>query len=809
MDDLSFDTDNLDRLTGAAAAIFIAFCLLFILAFFQGAIYDHNSKERGHWKPELWITLGDDEALNVHGRSGGSALTYALGIEHEGKLSSYEVAEKVDEQILFANVCLFIAHNNAVFSSDVITVLSWTRPGMKEKAIPPKAWEECQLIQQVFAVANKAVNEFFRLSFLKTVIVIWTSFSPFFFCARKSFTMSYQIRLVSVASGSIGSFALICLYFIVFDVIKGASTPERCIDDPSVERYIVSTLVGTLIGFLSNIYMVAFRHLHRRRIRFVDDRGSPSFFDKLVQRQDKMSKLGDFILMFGLAAYALAGAILVFAFMLSIHRKSQWEVFAAVMSSTVCSFFIVPMVFAITRALIGRCGVKHHPHLRERLMKHYFPDAMLSEHVYIVQAEGLDSIAPGVYYRKTKVSTDLVYDSHIEKLTKGHGRYEKWGNTVVGELEDDEEWLRVGKYYLPMQESGVPVLHRVHDTEGQARSTDEIKRAEVDDLIQKSMAELAEKEPHMWVTHDDGHTRTDPAAVHTELVPSSSATDRGLMLGTQLIEDVPAGSTTLPVSSVEGFAIWDPIYIESAAGGEANAIKGFGSIELMYPLKFSHPTGTPISKMAHSDARIRELPPEYFAPAEEPSPEEEESKNHAVVQFEEGAEDSGVVKVDAHMLKADIEERPQVIGPEPDLPTTMALPVSSLLAPTCLSHTDAKTPDWRKAMSRFPKEDMDSADAEPPLALPAPLPQASAEPGIKAAPAPVTNRPVPEARALQACSWCGFKFEAGGACPRCGMQAAEVTVTPFPAQTRTRATGKAKAQPPSSDNDAALVETEI
>jgi len=86
---------------------------------------------------------------------------------------------------------------------------------------------------------------------------------------------------------------------------------------------------------------------------------------------------------------------------------------------------------------------------------------------------------------------------------------------------------------------------------------------------------------------------------------------------TELTEPVPAGSKVLPVAASGGFTVGDPIYIESTAGSETNAIKGFGSIALMYPLKFSHPPGTSIGKLKPEDPRVKTLPPDFLAQVKE------------------------------------------------------------------------------------------------------------------------------------------------------------------------------------------------
>lgn len=82
---------------------------------------------------------------------------------------------------------------------------------------------------------------------------------------------------------------------------------------------------------------------------------------------------------------------------------------------------------------------------------------------------------------------------------------------------------------------------------------------------------------------------------------------------TELTEGVPAGSTTLPVAATDGFAIGDPICIASAAGSETNAINGFGSIALLFPLQLAHPPGTSVSKLPLDDPRVKALPAEFFA----------------------------------------------------------------------------------------------------------------------------------------------------------------------------------------------------
>jgi len=114
---------------------------------------------------------------------------------------------------------------------------------------------------------------------------------------------------------------------------------------------------------------------------------------------------------------------------------------------------------------------------------------------------------------------------------------------------------------------------------------------------------------HPWAIH------VEAAVKHVETVKMQQEP----MPTTELTKEVPAGATRLPVSvdssKSGGFALGDPIYIESSAGSEANAIKGFGSILLLYPLKLTHPPGTAISKLRSEDPLVQTLPADFKAQA--------------------------------------------------------------------------------------------------------------------------------------------------------------------------------------------------
>mmetsp|Transcript_156775 Transcript_156775/g.300708 ORF Transcript_156775/g.300708 Transcript_156775/m.300708 type:complete len:915 (+) Transcript_156775:102-2846(+) len=98
---------------------------------------------------------------------------------------------------------------------------------------------------------------------------------------------------------------------------------------------------------------------------------------------------------------------------------------------------------------------------------------------------------------------------------------------------------------------------------------------------------------------------------------------------TELTEPVPAGSKVLPVAASGGFTVGDPIYIESAVGSETNALKGFGSLKLLYPTKFAYPPGTTISKLPADDDRVKALPEDFLAKAQEEAAAEAPKKDEA------------------------------------------------------------------------------------------------------------------------------------------------------------------------------------
>jgi len=83
---------------------------------------------------------------------------------------------------------------------------------------------------------------------------------------------------------------------------------------------------------------------------------------------------------------------------------------------------------------------------------------------------------------------------------------------------------------------------------------------------------------------------------------------------TRLTGGVSAGATVLPIEPTDGFSVADPIYIQSTAGAETNAIEGFGSgsIILLFPTKFSHPSDASISKLPPDEAKVQDLPSKFF-----------------------------------------------------------------------------------------------------------------------------------------------------------------------------------------------------
>mmetsp|Transcript_122983 Transcript_122983/g.226544 ORF Transcript_122983/g.226544 Transcript_122983/m.226544 type:complete len:1081 (+) Transcript_122983:87-3329(+) len=135
---------------------------------------------------------------------------------------------------------------------------------------------------------------------------------------------------------------------------------------------------------------------------------------------------------------------------------------------------------------------------------------------------------------------------------------------------------------------------------------------------------------------------------------------------TELTEPVPAGSKVLPVAASGGFTVGDPIYIESTAGSETNAIKGFGSIVLLFPLQFAHPPGTSISKLPLEDPRVKALPAEFFAFAEEVAKRAETPGKEAAPV----AEDSKEQKEEAQPEepKEELKPEPPAEEAKPELP---------------------------------------------------------------------------------------------------------------------------------------------
>mmetsp|Transcript_126326 Transcript_126326/g.229351 ORF Transcript_126326/g.229351 Transcript_126326/m.229351 type:complete len:1459 (-) Transcript_126326:350-4726(-) len=135
---------------------------------------------------------------------------------------------------------------------------------------------------------------------------------------------------------------------------------------------------------------------------------------------------------------------------------------------------------------------------------------------------------------------------------------------------------------------------------------------------------------------------------------------------TELTEEVAAGSTVVPVAAAVGFTAGDPICIVSAAGSETNAIKGFGSIVLLFPLQFAHPPGTSISKLPLEDPRVKALPAEFFAFAEEVAKRAETPGKEAAPV----AEDSKEQKEEAQPEepKEELKPEPPAEEAKPELP---------------------------------------------------------------------------------------------------------------------------------------------
>mmetsp|Transcript_109727 Transcript_109727/g.211068 ORF Transcript_109727/g.211068 Transcript_109727/m.211068 type:complete len:1018 (-) Transcript_109727:67-3120(-) len=165
-----------------------------------------------------------------------------------------------------------------------------------------------------------------------------------------------------------------------------------------------------------------------------------------------------------------------------------------------------------------------------------------------------------------------------------------------------------------------------------AKACNALIKATCDGRLEAAISSLREKEQPVattrpWIPHPCmfGGTMGMAGTMHGAhlFLASSSQAPADSMPSTELTHEVLAGSKILPVAATAGFAVGDPIYIESAAGSETNAIKGFGSISLMYPVKFTHPPGTSISKLRPEDPLVKSLPADFFVPAEqvEPSPE--------------------------------------------------------------------------------------------------------------------------------------------------------------------------------------------
>jgi len=92
----------------------------------------------------------------------------------------------------------------------------------------------------------------------------------------------------------------------------------------------------------------------------------------------------------------------------------------------------------------------------------------------------------------------------------------------------------------------------------------------------------------------------------TSAAESSSAPIREAVT-TRSTQKAKRGSKVMPVANTAGFAVGDPIHIESSAGKEFNIVKGFSSIQLEHPLKHTHPKGATVRKLEHDDPLLDPL----------------------------------------------------------------------------------------------------------------------------------------------------------------------------------------------------------
>lgn len=106
-----------------------------------------------------------------------------------------------------------------------------------------------------------------------------------------------------------------------------------------------------------------------------------------------------------------------------------------------------------------------------------------------------------------------------------------------------------------------------------------------------------------------------PAPMFTPFMPVFAA--NGIAF-TTLMTAVWAGANTLPVMSQVGFAVGQQVIIdEGRPNQEVGQIVGFGSLVLMYPLRFTHNIGATIKAVAGAPGPA---PGPYPGPAYAPSP---------------------------------------------------------------------------------------------------------------------------------------------------------------------------------------------
>jgi len=219
---------------------------------------------------------------------------------------------------------------------------------------------------------------------------------------------------------------------------------------------------------------------------------------------------------------------------------------------------------------------------------------------------------------------------------------------------------------------------------------------------------LADERKHSTFSYDKEEAVDDAPEEELQIDISAEPADGRLLddvPSTQLTEAVPAGSKILPVGDTSEFAARDPIFISGVAGSETNVIKGFGSILTRYPIKFSHPAGTGITKLNADDPLVKGLPPDAFVEEAEKEDDTAEPQQDFPIESrpiepenDPPAEPNSSAIVLSNGLNPDdpvynmvlAEEDEQVVGPPRFvLSSTLAvdtsmLPQSSLIPPSSL-----------------------------------------------------------------------------------------------------------------------------